>query len=354
MKTTRRIELPIYKIDPLEDPRWAEFLERHPRASVFHTPGWLEALCRTYGYEPVAYTTSPPGAELANGIAFCRIQSWLTGHRLVSLPFSDHCEPLVDSPEDLSELLGFLQSDLRKQTWKYIEIRPLSLPVRTELGFENSQTFCFHKLDLRPTAEELFRSLHKDCVQRKIRRAEREALSFEEGRSEELLSKFYHLLLLTRRRQQLPPHPRAWFHNLTDCLSDTVKIRVASKDGLPVASIVTLSYKDVLVYKYGCSDARFHNLGATPFLFWKAIQEAKDQGLQEFDLGRSDNENSGLIAFKGHWGAARFPLTYLRYSTRPSRTASGSWGVQVAKQVFARMPSSLLTATGKLLYKHIG
>src|SRR2546430_11331216 len=40
--------LPIlYSLDPLEDPRWAEFVQRHPRASVFHTPGWLEALRRT-------------------------------------------------------------------------------------------------------------------------------------------------------------------------------------------------------------------------------------------------------------------------------------------------------------------
>jgi hypothetical protein len=29
--------------------RWEEFLERHPQTSVFYTPGWLEALRRTYG-----------------------------------------------------------------------------------------------------------------------------------------------------------------------------------------------------------------------------------------------------------------------------------------------------------------
>ena len=36
-------------IDPLADARWDELVERHPRASVFHTRGWLEALKRTYG-----------------------------------------------------------------------------------------------------------------------------------------------------------------------------------------------------------------------------------------------------------------------------------------------------------------
>src|ERR1700674_839023 len=97
----RKTVIGIHKFDPLKDPRWPEFLHRHPDASIFHTPGWLEALRRTYGYQPVVFTTSPPTQELANGLLFCCIDSWFTGRRLVSLPFSDHCEPLTDNPENL-------------------------------------------------------------------------------------------------------------------------------------------------------------------------------------------------------------------------------------------------------------
>lgn len=88
----------------------------------------------------------------------------------------------------------------------------------------------------------------------------------EEGRSEILLDKFYDLLLLMRRQHQFPPQPRDWFRNLFACLGEQIKIGVASKDGQPIASILTLSYKGSLVYKYGCSDARFHNLGGMSFL----------------------------------------------------------------------------------------
>ena len=45
--------------DPLTDRRWPTLVGEHPLASVFHTQEWLEALRRTYGYAPVAYTTSP-------------------------------------------------------------------------------------------------------------------------------------------------------------------------------------------------------------------------------------------------------------------------------------------------------
>src|SRR5262245_13853039 len=116
----------VYLINPLNDPRWPAFLETHADASMFHTPQWLNALSRTYGYVSVVYTTSPPGQELTNGIPFCRITSYLTGRRLVSLPFSDHCQPLVNSPAELVELLSAVKEDTRKDGCRFLEIRPLN------------------------------------------------------------------------------------------------------------------------------------------------------------------------------------------------------------------------------------
>jgi hypothetical protein len=348
-----------YKIDPLSDSRWPTFLQRHAEASIFHTPGWLEALRRTYGYEPVVYTTCGLEQELMNGLLFCRVNSRLTGRRLVSLPFSDHCQPLVDNPENLKELLYALQKDGEREHWKYIEIRPLysdQAVLKARANFKEVQEFYFHKLDLHPDLDKLFQGFHKSCVQRKIRRAEREGLIYEEGRSPELLAKFYHLFLMTRRRHQLPPQPIAWFRNLIDCLDERLKIRVVSKEGQPVASILTLFYKNSLVYKYGCSDSRFNNLGGTLQLFWQTIQEAKAQGAYEFDMGRSDCEDEGLVTFKDHWGASRSTLLYYRYPTINYDHAHSSQGrkMEIAKRIFASAPDWLMIIAGKLLYKHMG
>jgi len=343
----------IYEMDPLRDPRWPGFVDSHPKASAFHTPEWLQALGKTYGYRPLVFTSAPPGMPLTNGIVFCQVDSWLTGRRLVSLPFSDHCEPLVGSAEELHEICGALRRDVEVENWKYIELRPRVARPEPETGFQKGREFYLHGLDLQASEEELFRSFHKDCVQRKVRRAEREALIYEEGRSERLLSKFYQLQLLTRRRHQLPPQPLGWFRNLCDCLGESLTIRVASKNGQPVASILTLRFKDCLVYKYGCSDSRFHNLGGMALLFWRAIQEAKRAGALYFDMGRSDCDNAGLLTFKEHWGCTRSPLSYWTYPAGPSQTVATGWQLQVAKQIFARVPDGLLTVAGKLLYRHI-
>jgi hypothetical protein len=344
----------VYKIDPMEDERWGRFLQSHSAATIFHTPAWLEALQRTYGYEAVAFTTSPPGRELTNGTPFCQISSWLSGRRLVSLPFSDHCTPLVESSEQLTDLLSSLRDSLDREKWKYVEIRAAEAVLPDCDAFERNKVFVLHRLDLRPSLVEIFRNFHRDCVQRKIRRAEQSSLTYEEGRSESLLAKFYHLLLVTRRKHGLPPQPVAWFRNLIACLEDKVQIRVASKDGDPIASILTLRHKGVLVYKYGCSDHRFNHLGGTQLLFWKAIQEAKNDQLSEFDLGRSECDNPGLIKFKDRWGATRSMLTYSRLAFQHSQGVSSAAQTPMVKYLFTHAPDRLLAAAGRVLYKHIG
>jgi CelD/BcsL family acetyltransferase involved in cellulose biosynthesis len=350
--------LAVYQLDPLTDPRWSDLLDRHPAASVFHSPGWLSALRQTYGYEPFVVTTSS-GPTLDNGVVVCRVKGWMS-RRLVSLPFSDHCDPLVDGSEDLSEMLALLAGDAWTAGWRSVELRPRAFVGQlfdvsaAANGLKPSAEYCLHRIDLRAEATEIFRRFHRSSTQRAIRRAEREGLTYEAGTSDRLLASFYRLLRLTRRRHGLPPQPLAWFRNLVACLGDRVLIHMASKDGQPIASILTLSFKKTIVYKYGGSDASLHHLGGMPFLFWRVIQDAKPRGFVELDLGRSDVDQPGLIAFKEHLGATRSMLTYYRYPERRRDAARGDWMLRAARGVCARLPDATLNLAGRLLYKHLG
>jgi len=344
----------FYQIDPTQDARWAELVDRHPKASVFHTVGWLEALQRTYGYRPVVFTTSPLNGELKNGHVFCHVRSWLTGRRMVSLPFSDHCEPLFDSGRDLHFVMEYLQANLQHRDWKYIEIRPVDgsfCQQGEEIGFQPAKQYCLHRMDLRPALDQLFRSLHRDSAQRRIRRAESAGVIQESGRSTKLLRDFYALLVLTRRRHHLPPQPYVWFRNLVDCMNDALEMRLAYKDQVPIAAILTLRFRNTVYYKYGCSDAKFKHLGGMSFLLWKTIEESKAAGAEEFDLGRSETDNKALIVFKNHWAQGPSKLVYWRSPT-PDRLEA--WKLNIAKRFFACIPDRLLAATGRLIYRHIG
>lgn len=347
----------IYQIDPTSDERWPKFVERHPKASVFHTLGWLQALRQTYDYEPVVFTTSSPAGELKNGLLFCRIESWLTGHRLVSLPFSDHCEPLCDSGDDLNFLLSYLQTTMERQNLKYLEVRPVngSFGRMCEMnGFRPAARFYLHVLDLRLDLDEVFRSLDKDSVQRRIHRAQRAGVSEKCGRSDDLLNEFYSLFVMTRGRHGLPPIPYTWFRNLIQFHGEALEIRLAYKDNIPISAILTLRCKESVYYKYGCSDAQFNRFGAIPWLLWRAISAAKWNGASKFDMGRTEEENTGLLVFKNNWVPEPLRLIYWRFPEIPSLGSVNNWKLKVAKHLFSSMPGNLRTMAGKLIYRHIG
>ncbi len=341
-------------INPLSDSRWTDLVVRHPRASAFHQRGWLEALARTYGYKPFVLTSAAPGKPLSDGIVLCRVSSWMTGTRLVSLPFADHCEPLIDKGDDAAEFMNWLRVECDRRQWRYVEYRPLLSAQDLGYALQPEGSYCFHELDMTPTLEQIFQQMHKNSFQRKIRRAERERLSYEVGTSDQLLDEFYRLLMVTRRRHRLLPQPRTWFRNLIECMGGNVQIRVARKNGAAIASILSLRHGSDVTFKYGCSEARLHSLGGMPFLFWKLIEESKASGAEKIDFGRSDWDNRGLIAFKDRLGTTRRLLTYYRYTNPEGRDVATALGFLGSWKTIFSLPDAALCTAGRVLYRHLG
>lgn len=344
----------LYTLNPLSESRWHDLVSTHPKASVFHQTGWLEALAKTYGYRVVAVTSTPPGEPLSNSFVFCEVKSWITGNRLVSLPFTDHAEPLLDENSAVMEFAEWMRAEYRQRKLRYVELRPHSGAVDSRSPLRASQSFWLHTLDLTPSTEQLFRNLHKSCIQRRIRHAEHQQLSYEKGSSQELLNEFYRLLLISRRRFRLLPQPRIWFQNLMECMKPNAEIRLLRKDGAPVAAILTLRHQKTVVYKYGCSDEGLHHLAGMPLLFWKLIEESKAEGVERVDFGRTDMDNHGLIRFKGHFGAACQSLKYFRYAEKARERIPARTDLPAARALFSALPDVLSSRTGQLVYRHIG
>ena len=129
--------------DPISDPQWAALLERHPAASIFHTPGWLNALRQTYGYHPFVITASA-GSSLDNGLVVCQVNSWVS-RRLVSVPFSDHCDPLVNGGLELNEIL----------TYEKIQVHQLSPEERKAFEKDTQPVYAEFRRSFGPKSSEL-------------------------------------------------------------------------------------------------------------------------------------------------------------------------------------------------------
>ena len=84
-----------------------------------------------------------------------------------------------------------------------------------------------------------------------------------------------------------------------------------------------------------------------------AIQDAKGKGCEEFELGRSDCNNVGLISFKERWGAARTELRSWTYPQRPAPNPSRRQ-MAILGRLVPLTPTFALQIVGKLFYGHAG
>jgi CelD/BcsL family acetyltransferase involved in cellulose biosynthesis len=343
-------------LDPLQDPRWADFVAETPGSSVFQTCEWLGVLRRQYAYEPMALgVTDRRTGALRSGLALCRIETFLRQRSLVSLPFSDHCSLLACSTDDRALLLTTLADHQRRGRCQSVELR-LRAPIgEIEPAFSTSHSYFLHLLDLSGGPDSVAARFHKNHVLRKIRRSEREGLRCVEGHDTELLNAFYALLVRTRRRHGLPPQPLEWFEAILCGLKQRAAIRVAYKGTTPVAGVVTLTHRGTVTYKYGASDERWHSLGGMQLLLWRTIEDASARGFTELDMGRSAIDQTGLVAFKDHWGTTRETLTYVT-CPKPSAIRAGlrRGTLSLARWVLSRSPRSALVRLGRAFYHHAG
>ena len=131
------------------------------------------------------YDISGRAEALENAMVFCPVESWLTGRRLVSLPFSDHCEPLVDGEREEDAVCAAFEQKMAREMRG--TIGAISKCVRCK-RFDMATGLAPHGRDLRvpstgPEAGSrcIFGGFHKSSTQRKVRRAEREGLTYREG-----------------------------------------------------------------------------------------------------------------------------------------------------------------------------
>ena len=134
------------------------------------------------------------------------VNSWLTLKRLVGLPFSDVCGPLL--PADVSgEVLTAALSEFERTRAASIEVRGRSGDMR---GYSNGTLFLQHIIDL---GDDMEAKVHSSA-RRAIRKAEKEGVTVRVSSTREDTRRFYELMVHTRRKHGLLPQPWRFFTNI--------------------------------------------------------------------------------------------------------------------------------------------
>jgi CelD/BcsL family acetyltransferase involved in cellulose biosynthesis len=338
-------------IADLDDPRWADFVARHPKATPFHHPDWAKLVADCYGFRGFALITHDETGAIRAGLPVVEVRHLHTAPKWVSLPYTDYCPPLAGAQQEQEELAAALKQASSEAGARLVEIRgPLA-------GSAAGATALRHVLALSGDPAEVYAGFHRSQVQRNIRRAEREGLTVRLAtRPEDLVDTFYRLHLRTRRRQGVPVQPRRFFRQLWDTVISTGlgSVLIVEASDRPIAAAVFLAWNGTVVYKFGASDAASWSLRPNHVLFWHAIRVACEQGYRLFDFGRTDVGQAGLRDFKLSWGATEEPLVYRMLGGKPGPVPIGDgMATRVLGPVIRHGPLLFCRAVGETLYRYV-
>ncbi len=341
----------VQRLSPISEERWDSRLPANAGCSFFHGTAWAKVLQQTYGYQPNYFATQA-GEHLDALLPVMEVDSWLTGRRGVSLPFTDYCEPLAGDSPAFQQLFDQAVEYGRDRHWKYLELRGGKQFLATTLP---SQRFYGHELVLVDDEKELFAAL-TSSVRRAIRKAEKQGVTVEILQDARGIKEFYSLQCQTRRKHGLPPQPFKFFQNLQQYIlaEGGGMIMLARLGARTIAGSIFFHAGQQAIYKFGASDEAMLELRGNDLVMWAGIKHYASRGFRTLHLGRTSLINEGLRRFKRAWGTREHAIEYFKYDLRKSafvtdRDQASGW----YNRIFAALPLSVSRLLGAVLYRHV-
>jgi len=166
------------------------------------------------------------------------------------------------------------------------------------------------ELNLEPDEDALFAGLEKD-TRWSVRQAEKKGVSVREASGEDDLRAFYALYAETGRRARFITRPWDYYRRMWGAViaAGHARIRLAERDGQPVAGALTWRCGEREVYQTAATNDAGRSAYSAYALLWRCIIEARKGGARRFDFGgipvdvsRKDDPMYGPYQFKKGFG----------------------------------------------------
>lgn len=339
-------------VDPTTDPRWARLLTKRD-ADIFHSPPWLRALRDTYGFTFEARMLGDASGEPAAGFVYAPIDD-VMDPRIVSLPFSDFCDPLVSTPSEWTAVTeGVLTPDQRFHLRCVHSELPLIDPLLSPSGRAR-----WHGVDLERDLDEIWATI-ASAARRSIRKARDEGVEVRSADGIDDLRAFFELHLRVRKyKYRLLAQPWGFFEQLWSHLLSQGhgQLLLAERDGKVLGGVLLLQWGRTSYYKFNASEPDL--LGARPndLVIWEAISHGVARGLTRLDFGLSDWDQEGLLRFKRKYATEEKTIYSLqRLPHPPSRREADLRALLptlTSLLTAPEAPDHLSEQAGSLLYRY--
>ena len=346
---TTRLEL----VDPVVDERWAQLVEGR-RSDVFHSPQWLRVVGETYGFKLVGAVLSVDSDAPHAGMVYAEVEDHMDP-RIVSIPFSDFCDPLVGDLSEWRQIVDPLVAGGRRVHVKCLRSR---VPMDDE-RFQQTGRLLWHAIDTTRDLDEIWMALDTSA-RRAIRKARQQGLEIKAADGLDDVRAFFEMHLKVRKtKYHLLAQPFEFFERIWDTFLEpgSGALLMATIGDEVLGGVLFLEWGDTLYYKFNASAASTLSIRPNDFVVWAGIEEARRRGLSWLDFGVSDEDQEGLVRYKRKYATHEQHVVAL--AARPE--GSPSRREQVARRLLndltsvlvdPQVPDSVTERAGDLLYRY--
>ncbi len=341
-------------VDPCSDSLWSQLIQKK-ESDVFNTPQWMKVVANTYGFKILAQVITNSSNKPVAGIQFCLIED-MRGKRLVSFPFSDYCDPIIENLEQWHKLS---ESILNENAPYNIRILHNDVILGDDrLKMVNKAKW--HGINLQRDLGEIWEGL-EGSARRAIKKAQRSGVVVHIAEGKEELRKFFKLHLGIRKyKYRLVAQPYPFFEYIWDefLAKQDGALMLAEHKGDFIGGVLFLEWKDTLYYKFNASNPDFLSIRPNDLVIWEGIKYGKLKGLKSFDFGISDWDQEGLVRYKRKYASIEKTVSFLRYT--PNGWQQSDHASQIG-QLFPKLtdlfteetvPDDVTEKAGEILYQY--
>lgn len=276
------------------------------------------------------------------------LKSFLFGHALISTPYMVYGGPLGDEDAKLVLIEEAIRLGEQKQV-DYIDLR--CQEHAPDIGWSQDLYVTFKK-PLCDTHEENLKAIPRK-QRAVIRKSEKHGLAFA---FEDNIENFYKLYSTSVRNLGTPVLAKSYFERLLATLKQQCSVLTVYHNNTPLTSVMSFIHQDTIFPYYGGGVQQARQFGANDFMYHQLMRAATEQGLKQFDYGRS-KVGTGPYRFKKHWGFEPKTLSYriipIR-ATEPPNLNPTNPKYQLMIRTWQKLPLQISNRIGPYLARRLG
>jgi FemAB-related protein (PEP-CTERM system-associated) len=335
------------------------FVRAHEKATPYHQSAWLKAVAAAYGHSVTMLVALDAKSCVAGVLPLCHLARPFCKPSLISLPFCDLGGPLANCEMAEKALMDEALA-LAKQTGaKGLSLRLAGQALDPNEDFDTSG---IHKVsmlcDLPESGEALIKS-YKPKLRSQIRKAEKNGLTSEIGQQRAAIDSFYQVFAPNMKRLGSPVHSLGWFQALQNAYGDNMIVGLVRWEGRVIGAGIVLLNGARAAIPWASTLAEYNHLAPNMLLYWTLLSHVADNGIRQFDFGRS-SPGEGTYRFKKQWGAVPHELRWLDYQVsgeqQPEPAVPSASARKLRARVEAlwqRLPLALANRLGPMIRKYI-